>query len=210
MQDTRKSHSTRIERLRKPVSFLISALLLALVIFTQPANFGSIQQIMLEQLGYIMVFVAVIGRIWCTLYIAGRKNKQLCTAGPYEVCRNPLYLFSFIGLVGIVLAAGSILLAILAAGIYLVYYRGVIRGEELRLAAIFGADFDRYLATTPKFWPKLKIPHNADILQVDSQIFTRSLMEVIWFLFAITFIEIIECVKLSHLINGIPGIVLPL
>jgi len=189
------------------VSFLIAAILLALLVVTQPANFGSIRYVIMEQVGFILVFVAVLGRVWCTLYIAGRKNRELCIVGPYELCRNPLYLFSFLGLVGICLAAANILLTILAAVVYLLYYHGVIRGEERRLAAIFAEDFARYVARTPRFWPRWKIPRNAAILQVDSRIFTRSLAEVIWFLLAINLVEIIERVKLSHLFNGI---VLPL
>jgi protein-S-isoprenylcysteine O-methyltransferase Ste14 len=207
MQDALKTHSSSFEKLRKPVSFAITAVLLVLLIITQPANFGAIQYEVLEQFGFIMVFVAVLGRIWCTLYIAGRKNKQLCTEGPYAVCRNPLYLFSFIGLIGICFAAANILLALLAASIYLIYYNGVIRGEEQRLAAIFGADFNNYIASTPKFWPRLKLPGNSYILQVDSKIFTRSLLEVVWFLMAIVLTEIIESAKLNHLIDGI---ILPL
>ncbi|MCX6876992.1 MAG: isoprenylcysteine carboxylmethyltransferase family protein [Verrucomicrobia bacterium] len=177
--------------------------MLALLVFTKAANFGSVQHVVLEQFGFILVFVAVLGRIWCTLYIAGRKNKQLCTVGPYEICRNPLYLFSFVGLFGIVVAAGSILLAILSAAAYLVYYHGVIRGEEQRLAAIFGADFARYVAATPRFWPKWKISGNATVLHVDSRIFTRSLLEVIWFLFLVVFIEIVEVVKSKDLLSTI-------
>lgn len=203
MQDALKTHSSIAEKFRKPASFAMAGMLLVLLIITQPANFGAVQYEILEQFGYILVFVAVLGRIWCTLYIAGRKNKQLCTTGPYEVCRNPLYLFSFIGLIGVCFAAANLMLAAIAASAYLLYYRGVIGGEERRLAAIFGTAFDHYLASTPKFWPRLKLPRNADILMVDSRIFTRSLMEVVWFLFAINFIEIIEYLKLGHVINGI-------
>jgi len=202
MQDTPKTHSSSTERLRKPVSFLIAAILLVLLVFTQPAHFGAVAYAVMEQVGMVLVFVAVLGRIWCTLYIAGRKNRQLCTLGPYELCRNPLYLFSFIGLVGICLAAANILLAILSSAAYLLYYHGVIRSEERRLAAIFEADFERYVASTPRFWPQWKIPRNGDILQVDSRIFTRSLGEVIWFLLAINVVEIIGHLKLAHVFHA--------
>jgi protein-S-isoprenylcysteine O-methyltransferase Ste14 len=207
MRDTLKTDKSGIEKLRKPVSFGIAAVLLVLLVITKPARFGSVPYEILEQLGFILVFVAVLGRIWCTLYIAGRKSRELCTVGPYEVCRNPLYLFSLIGLVGICFAAENTLLALLSAAVYLLYYHGVIRGEERRLAAIFGADFERYVASTPRFWPRLRIPRNSDNLLVNSRIFTRSLLEVIWFLLAINFVEIIERVKLSEVFSSI---ILPL
>ena len=182
---------------------MIAAILLGLLVMTQPAQLGSVPYAILEQVGSVLVFVAVLGRIWCTLYIAGRKNRQLCCAGPYAMCRNPLYLFSFIGLVGICLAAANILLALVSSAAYLLYYQGVIRGEERRLAAIFETDFDRYVASTPRFWPHLKLPRNGDILQVDSRIFTRSLAEVIWFLLALNFVEIIKQLKLNAVFHGI-------
>jgi protein-S-isoprenylcysteine O-methyltransferase Ste14 len=198
MQEAQLAHRSGIERLRKPVSFLIAAILLVLLVITRPAGFESVAYEMLEQAGFLMVFVAVLGRIWCTLYIAGRKNRQLCMVGPYAVCRNPLYLFSFIGLVGICFAAENLVLALVSAAAYLMFYRGVIRGEERRLAELFGADFDRYVARTPRFWPRLRIPGNAGVLNVDSRIFTSSLLEVIWFLVAINLVEIIEWVKIHQ------------
>ena len=85
---------------------------------------------------------------------------------------------------------------------FLVYYHGVIRSEERRLAAIFPEEYPRYIQTTPRFWPKLTVPDNSYVLQVDSRIFTRSLLETTWFLFAIIAIEIIEELKVGHIIGG--------
>ncbi len=194
-------HKSRIEQLRKPVSFLVSAILLAVLVFSQTPWCDTLLGEALEQVGFLMVFFAVLGRVWCTLFIAGRKNRELCTSGPYELCRNPLYLFSFIGLIGIFFAGDSILLAILGAIAYCTYYHGVIRSEEHRLAEIFGSEFDDYVASAPRFWPRLIIPKRAHTLQVDSQIFTRSLREVFWFLFAIVLTESLEWLKQNHLIN---------
>jgi protein-S-isoprenylcysteine O-methyltransferase Ste14 len=38
-------------------------------------------------LGVVLVGIASIGRLWCTLYIAGRKAETLVTEGPYSICR---------------------------------------------------------------------------------------------------------------------------
>ncbi|HEY9212134.1 MAG TPA: isoprenylcysteine carboxylmethyltransferase family protein, partial [Ancylobacter sp.] len=46
--------------------------------------------------GLCLIMAAVIGRLWATLYIGGRKNASLVTAGPYSITRNPLYCFSII------------------------------------------------------------------------------------------------------------------
>lgn len=40
-------------------------------------------------LGTILVGLATVGRLWCSLYIAGYKTKHLVTVGPYSMSRNP-------------------------------------------------------------------------------------------------------------------------
>ena len=52
-------------------------------------------------IGIVLVAVASLGRMWCSLYIAGYKDNRLVKEGPYSLCRNPLYFFSMIGVVGI-------------------------------------------------------------------------------------------------------------
>lgn len=52
-------------------------------------------------MGWLFVGVGAMGRIWCSIYISGYKNNKLVMEGPYSLCRNPLYLFSYLGGVGI-------------------------------------------------------------------------------------------------------------
>ena len=55
-------------------------------------------------LACFMAGIGAFGRIWCSLYIAGYKNNVLVIEGPYSMCRNPLYFFSFIGGLGVACA----------------------------------------------------------------------------------------------------------
>ena len=55
-------------------------------------------------LACFMAGIGAFGRIWCSLYIAGYKNNVLVIAGPYSMCRNPLYFLSFIGGIGVACA----------------------------------------------------------------------------------------------------------
>lgn len=41
--------------------------------------------------GIMSVGVAILGRLWCSLYIAGRKDRILVVHGPYSLSRNPFY-----------------------------------------------------------------------------------------------------------------------
>jgi protein-S-isoprenylcysteine O-methyltransferase Ste14 len=107
----------------------------------------------LETAGALCVAVCIVGRVWCAIYIGGRKSSRLVTRGPYSVVRNPLYLFSFIGLVGIALVSKMATLLIVAVLIFAAYYRTVVAREEAYLLRLHGATFEAYLRTVPRWWP---------------------------------------------------------
>ncbi len=183
------------ERLRKPVSLIMACALFAGVLISVPSGFRSMPYEGMEFLGMTLLVFAAMGRIWCLVYIAGRKNKELCQTGPYSLCRNPLYLFSFIGVVGFFLAAQNLILASIAAVLFLSYYRGVIQSEESRLRDLFGPSFDAYVAHIPRFWPRGLHLERTEEITVNPRIIERGLREVVWFLLAIV---LSDCIELLH------------
>jgi protein-S-isoprenylcysteine O-methyltransferase Ste14 len=188
-------YNTRIEKLRRPVSTIFVVVLGLGLLFTKPLEFGTGFYQFMELVGYLLIFSAVLGRMWCILYIGGRKNRELCRVGPYASCRNPLYFFSFLGVIGIFLAGRGVILTGLACVGFLIYYKLVIRMEETRLEAIFGDDFTAYCSDVPRFWPRWPEPLVAHRFEVDGRAFTRALTEVFWFLFAIILVECLEILK---------------
>jgi len=189
---TKKSNS-RIETLRKPASRLIVFMLLLTALLTVPINFEDGLHEALEIVGFLLLITAGLGRIWCSIYIAGRKDKILCTDGPYSICRNPLYLFSFLGVVGAFLALQSILLTIIASAFFLLYYQFVMKSEERRLHDLFKGSFSDYISTTPRFIPSFSSYHSHVTERITStKVIERGLREVVWFFVAIVFIDIIE------------------
>ena len=66
-------------------------------------------------LACFMAGIGAFGRIWCSLYIAGYKNNVLVIEGPYSMCRNPLYFFSFIGGIGVACATETFTVPLLTA-----------------------------------------------------------------------------------------------
>ena len=88
---------------------------------------------LLDFAGLICIIISAFGRVWCSVYIAGYKTTALVESGPYSMTRNPLYLFSLIGTVGIGLASGSILILLLLMLCFGTYYPLVIRHEEKSL-----------------------------------------------------------------------------
>ena len=193
---------TPIERKRTLVTWLLAPAWLTILIATQPKGFETLGYSLVEFTGFFLVFGAVLGRLSCTLYIGGRKDLSLCQSGPYSLSRNPLYFFSFLGLIGVCLAAQNIALMAISAVLFLAYYRSVILNEERRLLSLFGSDYILYMARVPRFFPRFNFPESEDTLLVQSQVFVRSLRDVSWFLAAIVGIEVIEELRQAAVISG--------
>jgi protein-S-isoprenylcysteine O-methyltransferase Ste14 len=103
--------------------------------------------------GLLLVAIACLGRIWCSVFIAGRKDIELVTVGPYALCRHPLYTLSMIGALGIGMASRSLVLTfatLLVLGTLLIR---AAAAEDRFLAARFDRRFEAYRTDTPRFWP---------------------------------------------------------
>jgi protein-S-isoprenylcysteine O-methyltransferase Ste14 len=126
-------------------------------------------------IGCLMAAVGFFGRLWCLSYIAGRKKKVLVTAGPYSLCRHPLYLFSLIGGVGLGFCTQTFTIPLLFLFAFAVYYPFAIRGEEEFLASIF-PEYEEYKKRVPAFFPRWSNFVEADVLQVNACSFRRELV----------------------------------
>jgi len=185
-------HGAWIERIRKPLSAAFFVCWLLLALFTRPPGGEVWWREALEFAGFFLLIAAALGRVWAFAYIGGRKNRELCQSGPYALSRNPLYFFSFLGAAGACLALQSLALLAITVPAFLLYYDAVMAAEERRLDALFGADFVRYRAFVPRFWPRLARPERQGSIQLDVGLFTRGLSEVFWFLAFIVAAELIE------------------
>ena len=139
--------------------------------------------------GFAAVTLCVLGRCWCAAYIAGRKNRVLVTAGPYSVVRNPLYLFSFFGVVGIGSLSGTVTLTALLAVLFAVYYREVSLREEAVLGATFGDRYAAYRTRVPAWLPRFRLWQDAPSMSVELKPFLCSIRDSAWFFAAIPAFE---------------------
>jgi protein-S-isoprenylcysteine O-methyltransferase Ste14 len=195
-----KSSST-IETLRKPASRMIAVIFILVSLLTLPQAFGTVFGEVLVLCGYSLLIAAALGRVWCAIYISGRKDRELCQEGPYSLSRNPLYFFSLLGAVGFFAALANLAFAVAAAVVYLGYYRYVIRSEEQRLAQLFGTAYETYSQRTPRFFPALRAPQGIDSYTIRPKIIERALKEVVWFLLVIVFAEALESIhEAGHLV----------
>ena len=147
--------------------------------------------------GIFLVGAASLGRMWCSLFIAGYKTRALVTEGPYSMSRNPLYFFSFLGFAGIGLCTETLLFpAVLLSG-FALYFPRVIRGEEARLLEEHGEAYRAYAAATPRFFPRFSALREPAEYLVNPRIFRKNLPDALLFIWVAGLLEVAEA--LHHL-----------
>src|SRR5262245_33862807 len=104
--------------------------------------------------GLLLVAAAALGRTWCSVFIAGHKDEDLVTGGPYALCRNPLYGLSMLAGLGMGLASRSVILLAGTIGLLALLHLRAIGDEERRLLARHGEAFQRYCQEVPRFLPR--------------------------------------------------------
>jgi protein-S-isoprenylcysteine O-methyltransferase Ste14 len=141
--------------------------------------------------GFLCVALACLGRIWCSLFIAGHKDEVLVTSGPYALCRHPLYSLSILGAFGLGLTSRSALLCVAVVTLItaLVVYAAAC--EEQFLADAFPDEFKVYVAATPNKWIPRSAPGTVPTtLDVRPAVFWKAFLDagaffVLWVLVAL-------------------------
>ena len=187
----------RLQRRRKNVLRAV-AVLGVLLVLVMDSSWRMAAPKLLEWLqrgGFLLILLCIFGRTWCTLYIGGNKKRELVTKGPYSVVRNPLYVFTFIGAMGVGLVAGSIVLALLFGALALLIFNAITRQEEAFMASAFGESFTAYAARVPRFWPRFSTWQDAEELVVRPKLVLRTFLDASLFLLAVPLLELKELLQ---------------
>ena len=192
-----------IERSRIVLSRLFVLALLAMVLTCSSATNEKwpIAGETLFFIGVVLAAIASMGRLWCSVYIAGYKTDTLVMQGPYSISRNPLYFFSLIGAIGVGLTTHTMLIPTLIIIAFAAYYPFVIKSEESVLLTHHGTAFTNYFQTVPRFFPKLSGLIEPESYVVRPRVFRRHMVDAFWFIWLIGFMGIIE---MLHDVNLIP------
>ena len=178
---------------RFKLSKIFSTLLIILILFS-----GSIwedRKLISDALflaGALLVSVATVGRLWCSLYISGYKNNALITTGPYSVNRNPLYFFSLLGAVGVGLGTETVTVPSIILIAFSLYYPFVIRKEEKHLRNIHGKRFDDYCREIPRFFPTFSRFTEPDSYVAKPKVFRKRVLNALWFVWILGILELVE------------------
>jgi len=141
----------------------------------------------------MLIIACVLGRCWAMLYIGGNKNARLMTTGPYSLCRNPLYLFSVIGVVGFGFMLQSLVYTVVLTSITVVILLQAARQEEAYLSGKFAEDYAAYLNSVPRFMPAhFGAFQTAPVVYVNVRSLKQCFWDAAFFILAIPALELLE------------------
>lgn len=143
-------------------------------------------------IGIAMAGVGAAGRAWATSYISGRKLRQLIQAGPYSLCRNPLYFFSMILGVGFGFCTETLIMPVAIAVVLAVLYHFQIKREEAQLSALFGYEYDAYVATVPRFFPSHHHFFEPEEITISPRLLKKGLFGIAFLLILIGLLELLN------------------
>ena len=122
-------------------------------------------------------------RMWAAGHL--NKSREVTSSGPYRWCAHPLYVGSSVMGVGLAIASGGVLVAVLIA-IYLVTtLTAAVRSEEAFLRRTFGDEYVRYRQGDP---PGIRTRDEASVrrrFSVTQAIANREYRALIGFLVAV-------------------------
>lgn len=97
-------------------------------------------------------------RVWAQMHLHYRleSKKTLTTTGPYACVRNPIYIANTAMLAGACMLAELFWFVPVQVLYCAAVYALVVRHEEARLAAKYGAPYREYLASVPRWFPRLR------------------------------------------------------
>lgn len=146
------SGKRRSERRRLMKANVITLVVIVVMTVWLAAQVGSVAWTPVKVVGGVMAAAGVVLLIVARLQLGSAfsvqaKAKKLVTTGLYSRIRNPIYVFSAVFLVGLVIVSERWLLLLpIAALIPMQMVRA--RREARVLAAAFGEEYERYKAGT--------------------------------------------------------------
>ena len=171
----------------------ILAAALVYVLFGAPPQFlqGSAGEA-LRLAGYVLLVTGCLWRVWCLAFIGGTKDGVLTTTGPYSVVRNPLYVGSFLGVIGFGLAVRLPLLPLVLLATFAALYPAVVANEEKRLEELFGEDYLGYRNATPRWIPSWSLYNEPETIAVSPKKVRQGIFDAMWYLWAYAFVQLLD------------------
>jgi protein-S-isoprenylcysteine O-methyltransferase Ste14 len=171
-----------LEKLRIRISQIFACLLFVLIcvsssLWEDKAPFATTVMFFL---GAVLAGLASLGRLWCSVYIAGYKKERLVTLGPY------------VGALGVGLASETLLIPLVILIAFVGYYSLVIKAEEAELMRLHKNEFEIYMKEVPRFFPKISLLKESEEYIMNPKVFKRHMFNAFWFIWFVGILEVIE------------------
>lgn len=183
-----KSVSEWFAKYRIFISKILGIAFLVIFFLSEPAwldkSYAWRVNLVLQSVGLVLVTICIFGRLWSAIYLCGNKTFNLVTQGPYSIMRNPLYFFSFLGVLGLVLTTGSLILTVLLIGMFVFYYFATIIDEEKTLERHHegSEELAAYMKNVPRVIPNFSLLSEPELLTISPYGFKRTVLDVMWFM----------------------------
>jgi len=153
-----KKNETGIPLARFVGALILGPLAITALISTPLVQERSLLDWAMDAVAFTLYLAGLTFRVWATLYVGGRKSSVVVAEGPYSVCRNPLYLGSFLLAAALGLFIKSWAFAV---GILYVSLRYIPRvsAEEKQLKERHGEEYVQFCRRVPRFIPGFSLFH---------------------------------------------------
>jgi len=104
--------------------------------------------------GLTIILIGEAFRLWAAGHLS--KNREVTTTGPYAYVKNPLYIGTFLIMIGFCLLARQWIILSVGLAVFFLYYAPFkTKREADRLRSIFGSLWDEYDRSVPDYIPRL-------------------------------------------------------
>ncbi len=151
---------------------------IAVAVFVRP-NWpeGELTAFICEFAGYLLLLAGLAIRLWSIAYIGGKKSRHVIDQGPYSLCRNPLYVGTFLLTVGVGLCFENLIMLALCVMIIVPAHLAVVRMEENHLEKLFGEDYRQYRQKVPRYLPRLRNYQSPPYIEVSVKAIRRMVID---------------------------------
>ena len=185
------SESIAIRSYRKTFLYrsrmLVTAVLLlgawgGLLVSPLAVRAGSVTAILADYCGWLMFFGGLSIRVWATRSIGGRKANEVVCYGPYSLCRNPLYVGTFLMILSIACFLKSLTFAAAAFLVIAHYCAVIVPLEERFLLHQFGIEFSKYCESVPRWLPGWGRDYCPPLPTMNSPPMHSEMRRIVWWL----------------------------
>lgn len=166
-----------VNQYRKLILRILAVALAAYLFYVpSPWDFRAASAMLLQASGCLLLFAGIVGRVFASLSIGGRKDQTLVRTELYSVCRNPLYFSSFLMTVGFGLLMGRVDFTVVAAAAYLAVFYPMMLNEARFLKARF-PEYGDYENGVPLFIPNFCRWQARETFEINFRLVFRTLLD---------------------------------